>query len=371
MTAANPGDLTAASVIASIESGAYSREIVTTIARGFLPLAQEDLIAILAYLAIGSDDELATLAKTTFTNDVPSRAVFEFASNEKAPPEHLLRLLRFSTDNFVLEALIRNRSVSDAAIAELSASADPRVQEVIVINQARILRAPEILEALLSNPALAPDVRRRALETKEEFFEKKARLQQMEEEAAALRAEEPEVVDIPLDPIADLLERAAEQDAAGENAPPVSMSDAERQDPNKAAIFARIHFMTVGEKVQLAFKGDRMARMLLVRERNKLICSAVMRNPRMTETEVEQIAGMRNVEDEVLRLISMRRDWMSKYNILISLCRNPKTPIGVVLPLINRLTLKDLKGLKDDRGVQNVVREMSRKAYLLRTQKQN
>jgi hypothetical protein len=91
--------------------------------------------------------------------------------------------------------------------------------------------------------------------------------------------------------------------------------------------------------------------MLLVRDRNKLICSAVMRNPRMSEQEVESIAGMRNVEEEVLRLIGMRRDWMSKYNIALTLCRNPKAPMGVVLPLINRLTLRDLKGLKDDKGV--------------------
>jgi hypothetical protein len=61
---------------------------------------------------------------------------------------------------------------------------------------------------------------------------------------------------------------------------------------------------------------------------------------------------------------------MSKYNIFLTLCRNPKAPVGVVLPLINRLTLRDLKGLKDDKGVSQVVREMARKAYLMRTQKQ-
>jgi hypothetical protein len=37
--------------------------------------------------------------------------------------------------------------------------------------------------------------------------------------------------------------------------------------------------------------------------------------------------------------------------------------VGVVLPLINRLTLRDLKGLKDDRGVAEVVRATSRKMY--------
>jgi hypothetical protein len=109
--------------------------------------------------------------------------------------------------------------------------------------------------------------------------------------------------------------------------------------------------------------------MLLIRERNKLVCSAVMRNPRMNEQEAEQIAGMRNVDDEVLRLLSTRRDWMSKYPIMLNLIRNPKTPVGVVLPLINRLTLRDLKGLKDDKGVQHVVRDIARKAYLMRSKK--
>ncbi|HEX6641033.1 MAG TPA: hypothetical protein VF215_07955, partial [Thermoanaerobaculia bacterium] len=200
-----------------------------------------------------------------------------------------------------------------------------------------------------------------ALETREEFFEKKARI---ELESAE---EEPEILDVPLDPIADLLEKAeAETDA-----PPslVQLTLGEQGDPSKKALWTRLMFMTVAEKVMVAYRGDRTARMLLVRDRNKLICSAVMRNPRMSEQEAENIASMRNVEEEVLRLLGMRRDWMSKYNIMLTLVRNPKTPVGVVLPFINRLTLRDLKGLKDDRGVQQFVREMARKIYLLRTQK--
>jgi hypothetical protein len=124
--------------------------------------------------------------------------------------------------------------------------------------------------------------------------------------------------------------------------------------------------MTVSEKVQLGFKGDKMVRMLLVRDRNRLVASAAMRNPRMSETEAEAIAGMRNVEEEVLRMVSLRRKWMSKYPIVLALCRNPKAPIGVVLPLINRLTLRDLKGLKDDKGVAEAVRLNARKYYQAR-----
>jgi len=106
--------------------------------------------------------------------------------------------------------------------------------------------------------------------------------------------------------------------------------------------------------------------MILVRERNRLVSSAAIRNPRMTENEVEQIAGMRDVTEDVLRIIGMRRDWTAKYPIALALTKNPKVPIGVVLPLINRLTLRDLKGLKDDRGVSEAVRSNARKLYQMR-----
>jgi len=367
MTTTIPGDLTASTVISLIETGAYGREIVATIARGFLPLPQEDLIGVLVYLASGDDAEIAAFSRKTLDDDVPRRALFEYASNERIDAAHLTRFLELTSDNLVLEALIRNRGVSDAAIANLARHADARAQEVIVINQARIIRAPEILDALLENPALSPDSRRRALETKEEFFDKKARLEQMEQEEAAL-AEEPEI-DVPLDAIADLLEKAQELGDAPSEATLPTLTEAERQDPKKASAWAQLNFMSVAEKVQKAFKGDRTWRMLLVRERNKLICSAVMRNPRMNDQEAEAISTMRNVEEDVLRLIASRRDWMSKYSIMINLCRNPRTPAGVVLPLINRLALRDLKGLKDDKGVQSVVREIARKTYTLRSKK--
>jgi hypothetical protein len=360
MSATASGELTAATVIGLIATGAYPRDVVATIARGFLPLEQDDLIGVLLYLIVSDDEEIAGYARIALA-DIPVRAMTDYATNEQIDVEHLLRLLEVSNDNVVVEALIRNRAVTDTAIADLARRADTRMQEVIVINQARILRAPEILEALLENPALSADARRRALETKEEFFEKKARLDHDSD------ADEPETIDVPLDAIADLLEEAANV----EDGPPtlVQLTEGEQNDHKKLVFWRRLQFMTVAEKVMAAYRGDRMARMLLVRDRNKLICSAAMRNPRMSEQEAESIASMRNVDPEVLRLLGNRRDWISKYNVMLTLCKNPKSPLGVVLPLINRLTLRDLKGLKDDRGVQQVVREVAKKAYLSRTQR--
>jgi hypothetical protein len=374
MSATESEQLNASTVIGLIESGAYPRDVIGTIARGFLPLEQNDLIAVLAYLGGYPDAEIAGLAQRSL-GDVPVRSLFEFAANEGSDPGHLQRLLNVAAEQLVLEALIRNRSLSDAAIVELARRAAPSVQDVIIINQARILRAPQILDALLENPDLSPDVRRRVAETREEFFEKKARmLEQLEaEQQAALEEygnETGKIVapDAPLEEIADLLERAAQED---QNPVPatLALNESEKRDDKKFAVWARLQFMSVSEKVQLAYKGDRLIRMLLVRDRNRLVCTAVLRNPRMTELEVDNIAGMRNVDEQVLRMIGMKKEWSGKYNVMLTLTRNPKTPVGVVLPFINRLTLRDLKGLKDDKGVPQVVRETAKRFYLSRTQK--
>jgi hypothetical protein len=65
----------------------------------------------------------------------------------------------------------------------------------------------------------------------------------------------------------------------------------------------------------------------------------------------------------------MKREWIAKYSILVALARNPKCPVGVVVPLINRLTLRDLKGLKDDKGVSETARSVARRLYVQRSQK--
>lgn len=361
-TPATPVDFSAAAIIQRLEAGEYPPEVVANIAAGYLPLEQDDLIAVLAYL-VTSGDEAVRLAARTSLADTPVRSLSAFAVNESVPPEHLEMLLRATDDVPLLELLIRNRAVRDEAVEELARRADGQTQEVIAINQSRILRSPQILDALEANPALTQDVRRRILETREEFFEKKARQEQV------LADEEEAIADLALDAIQDLLEKASLEDAEGVPAAAPDLLETEKKDPKKMSVFSQILTMTVSEKVQLGFKGGRTERLLLVRDRNRLVCSAVIRNPRITEQEIEQIAAMRNVDDEVMRLIAFKREWVAKYSILIALARNPKVPIAIVLPLINRLTLRDLKGLKDDKGVSEAVRAFARKAFATRTQK--
>ena len=120
--------------------------------------------------------------------------------------------------------------------------------------------------------------------------------------------------------------------------------------------------MTAKDRLKLAMKGDREARSILIRDSNKVVCSAVIKNPRITEQEVENIASMRTVADEVLRLIAMNRSWARQYPIIHNLARNPRTPIPTVMTILLRIRTKDLETLSQNRNVSETVR---RQAYRL------
>ena len=104
------------------------------------------------------------------------------------------------------------------------------------------------------------------------------------------------------------------------------------------------------------------ARSILIRDSNKVVCSAVVNNPRITEQEIENIAAMRTVSDEVLRLIAMNRSWARSYPIIHNLARNPRTPIPTAMNILNRIRTKDLVNLSQNRNVSETVR---RQAYRL------
>ena len=84
--------------------------------------------------------------------------------------------------------------------------------------------------------------------------------------------------------------------------------------------------MTVFQKIKLARMGNKEARGLLVRDRNKIVATAAVRSPKITENEVAGFAKARNVSDEVMRIIARNREWTRNYKVKLALATNPKCP---------------------------------------------
>ena len=68
---------------------------------------------------------------------------------------------------------------------------------------------------------------------------------------------------------------------------------------------------------------------------------------------------MKNVDQEVLRNISMNRKFMKKYSTTKILVNNPRLPIDIGLALIPRLIQTDLQRLSKNRDVAEVIRKMA------------
>jgi hypothetical protein len=126
----------------------------------------------------------------------------------------------------------------------------------------------------------------------------------------------------------------------------------------------RLALLTVAERMKVALQGSREERSILIRDPNRLVSASVLSSPKLTESEVEAIARMTNVSDDVLRTLGTTRTWVKNYNVLSALARNPKTPIAISLGLLSRLNERDIKMLSTDRNIPEPVRVASRKMYV-------
>jgi hypothetical protein len=136
----------------------------------------------------------------------------------------------------------------------------------------------------------------------------------------------------------------------------------------RRTMLQKLSQMNVVERVQLALKGGREERMMLIRDSNKVVQRAVLQSPKLSPTEVESFAAMGNLNAEILRVISTNRGYMKNYTIVRNLASNPKTPLEVSLHLLPRLIARDLKILTTNKNVPDVLRSNALKLHRQRNE---
>ena len=127
----------------------------------------------------------------------------------------------------------------------------------------------------------------------------------------------------------------------------------------------RLASLNVAQRIAVAMKGSREERAILIRDPNKIVAVAVLSSPKMTDTEIEGIAKMASVSDEILRIIANTRQWMKRYGVMAALARNPKTPVPIAMNLLGRLTDKDLRMISTDRNVAEILRTTARQKLVV------
>jgi len=131
-----------------------------------------------------------------------------------------------------------------------------------------------------------------------------------------------------------------------------------------ASLVVQIQGMTIAQRLKLALRGNKDARQLLVRDPNRLIRRFVLDNPRMTDGEVVAIARSRTADEELLRTIAERREWMKNYQVRLALTTNPKTPLPIAMRQVATLGERDLRQLAKSRNVPQAVATAARRLLL-------
>jgi DNA-binding CsgD family transcriptional regulator len=122
--------------------------------------------------------------------------------------------------------------------------------------------------------------------------------------------------------------------------------------------------MGIGEKIKMALTGDKEWRALLVKDANKLVSGGVIKNPRITESEVLAMvkAGIQN--DEIVRLICANREWVKNYNLRKALISNSRTPIQNAMRYLDTMGEKDLAAFAKSKNISSVLSTMAKRVLL-------
>ena len=313
-----------------------SRDLRLMAAQGMVPLIPGDLVPLQVQLASSDEEEVAEAAVQALGALEPG----EIANliDDGAPTEVLSYFSRQRRHALVLEAILRRKDLDSRLLVELAAVLGPEQQEILLLRQDAIVEEPAILEALEENPEVSSYSRRRIREYREHLLPKQKPIKSSEE----LEREADELTEQQVD--AAFAEAGRGEAGPGEVEKETGLSE------------NQIRSLPVPVRLKLSRGAAPSLRNLLVRDPNPMVATSVLRNNPMSDSDIERIAASRQVVPEVLEAIHRNRHWMRKYAVILSLVRNPRTPAGIAIRLLSRISVRDLALLRRDRNVANAVR---------------
>ena len=134
-------------------------------------------------------------------------------------------------------------------------------------------------------------------------------------------------------------------------------------DEQRGSVLQKIAKLDIKGRIQLAMKGTKEERAILVRDGTKIVALAVLDSPKISDGEVEKFASQRNVLEAVLRAIPMKRRFVKNYAVVRNLVFNPRTPLDVGLGLMKNLLVADLRNLSGNKEVSDTIRKLALRMF--------
>jgi len=282
-----------------------------------------DEVTVLFVLGFDKDNQISGAAKKSLA-DYPAQELLS-ALEDRLDPLVIRKILELRPEDEAVHIMAAlNPGIDDETLKSLAETGPEEVVAALSEDSAILAEKPFIAEALLKNPHAS-----RTLSAALEDAKAKAA-------PAAVKKEEPDKL------LKDLV-------------------DDKRARADEQNIFKLITQLSMGQKLKLALGGNKSARDLLVKDSNKIISTAVLKNPRITEEEVQKVAQSKGTNDDMLRQISRNKEWMKSYSIRMGMLGNPKTPLAISLKLLDSVYEKDLHTVSKSKSIPATLASAARR----------
>lgn len=328
-------------------------------AKGLVPVRGVDQVLMLAQLTADEAREVRDAARNTLAG-LPE-AVFLPACEAplQAPVLDLLADL-FSEHHDALSRIAGNSHTHEYTLERIARNASEALTERIAVNEARLVHAPRVIEALYKN-------RNTRMSTADRLIEFAARnrleltgIPAFKDHVEALQGQLiPEPSDEPL-PQDQAFSHSLTTDSAEDSE--VYEEDASGTEVVKKQfkpLSMQISDMGKSEKLRLAMVGNKGARAILVRDHNRQVAYAAVSSPQMTLPEAAEIAKSKDVSEEILRYIGNKKDFIKNSEVKHNLVFNPKCPVGVSLKFLGHMRADELRKLSRSRNVSPQIRSLA------------
>ena len=356
----------------------------TMAARGLLPLAPADQVAVLYQLALDGDAALAQSARVTATG-LPEKLLAGALASPAVDPRVLDLFAQLIADKpAVFDAIALNPAVSDDTIATLAGRAGAREIDQIAQNEQRLLRHPEIIAAMYMNRRARMSTIDRVVELAVRNNVRVPGLAAWDEVARALTGGAPAAPDADAvfaqaaasttrddseltsgDADQALPDDALSEDALSEDTLPEDTLPEEVAGSAAGDDYDE-RKLTVPMKIRLATLGDAFERAKRIRDPIRMVAMAAIKAPGVTDIEAARYASNQALAEDVIRYIAGNRNWTKLYGVKVSLCRNPKAPIAETTRFLPFLRQKDLVNLSKSKSVPSALAALARKLVMQR-----
>lgn len=371
------------------------------IARGLLPMPPDVQLAVCYALVDDTSEDVAKAAAESLRG-LPLKQLFN-AVSERTHPKILEYLVEFREEEPELDArFLRLRALNTRAARLIARRGGATICEDIARNQERLLMSPEVVLELHANPNATDAVVERAVE----FLRLEAECPPLPA-VRPFRASSPQApeaqIPVPvvearyldIDPEAEVAAALAGLPSpaleAGSGAAGGAFGDrltmelgdfqhdyydeadfddiltrdfSEQGGPDekvRKSLVRIIAEMNVTQKIKLAFLGNKEARAILIRDRIKSVPTAVIRSGRLTDGEVVTLASDRNLNRDVIRQISMSKEYTRKYPVQVALLNNPKTPLSTAMGYLKFLNKRDLVNASRNKNISSALAQAAYK----------